>query len=337
MPLFFFTRNILCELGLVDEKAPEGRIVRFQVYSRVHCDWRQVKEGHCVSVKPSDCLLVAVAQLEPNDLVDLANKLLLVKAHDNAVNIRTNLAGKCASVRVQAKAQIIQTANILRETLSSPLLPSSSPLPSPPQSRLCQATHEDVCKYDPDSNSEDILVRKRKRSVSATTVNLCEDSPLVQPISRHSSPIFISSSSPEPVPAVSKLGDIYCDTSDTLEDSNASWPDGVYVCQLRACFDHINLELNGQKRLKNGWLEQIFAAHFENTKYVKSTFYKIKACYEQFSNTHKHELDSAISAGHATRALWKNFKCSIGGVSKSEEVHNAQKVAKRYLGTVYVF
>ncbi|KAI0689100.1 hypothetical protein BC835DRAFT_1308523 [Cytidiella melzeri] len=102
-PVFACTRDCLVELGLLDDKALEGRVTRFQVYDSQHQDWRQVAENHCLMLKAHDHLLFAACYLEPENMQDLDRKMLLANSGKDLVHMSKNLAGDREFVRAQEK------------------------------------------------------------------------------------------------------------------------------------------------------------------------------------------------------------------------------------------
>ncbi|KAI0083670.1 hypothetical protein BDY19DRAFT_998402 [Irpex rosettiformis] len=272
-PFFWCTREVLLQLGLLDEKASAEKPVYFQVYNCIYDEWEQAGLGHSIQLKKGDHPFLAAGHLNCDNLQDFDLNRSRYHTSTDIMHFRKNLAGERESVRSQRKEQLLQTA----QALSSEPLKSSKLRPKPrPKHKSTTDTHSlphsthasETILSDSTNLSSDLpdlesfpFPWKRKQTTTQAKPGPSENIPASTIVSLNiiSSPQYISSTSPEPRSQIPHRSRSACARRKASGDSDGGsdidldivsipscssvelsssrrWPQDFFVCDIDACF-----------------------------------------------------------------------------------------------------
>ena len=281
--------------------------------------------------------------------------------------MRTNLAGERESVRAQTKQYAAKTAQSLKNQLPTTRAPTppvqAKPRPKPvpkfkpaPKKSSLPATAyapNDILSESAESSSgldiesfpfpwlSDKNTSKKRTFTDRDSLSGPETSHAAPAwavaASAPSSPIYISSTSPEPRPL----------QRPTSSSSNLRrWPQDFYVCDIDACFAECKKKransrdegISSSSDSDSGSesdttsdqdsersVKELFAQFFgRDTMYVKSTFYDVRRRYQNMKARHRAEVRAALSAGYEEGGLWKAFILTVSKQAKQRK-HSSRR------------
>ncbi len=369
-PLLACTQPILSQLGLIDEKAPAGKPVYFQVYDRIHEEWEQVQMGYSIKLRKDDHPFFAAADIDCDSLPEFDLKCARYHTSGDTMHVRNNLAGERRSVREQANERIIRTASELKTLAKGKAKPLRSPVqPRPKPKPLPRTAHapKDIFSDSVDDSSSELepLVfpwDSRKRTI--TNVDRSgSDAAIKKPAS---SPLYISSASPEPRPARSVRRKLHAEEdSDAISIPSRSspepaasrrWPQDFYLCDIDACFAECKKKKSESQAPRDDGsgneadsdfdksadeaeersesVKEIFARIFgQDTSFVRSTFYDVRKRYATMRTRNRDLVQIALSAGRKNTGLWKNFVLTLPKhTTKKRTLANARRTMNKHNG-----